>query len=365
MRPSDHIVELGPRKRRGARANVSTAAVLPQARLDRLLPPHDRAFAQSWPALRTISARLERPGVAVAAVDNRGTVASACFAAHRERVSSVIIGRHQSADLSLDLDPTLSLRHLALVIAPLGDGQDVRYKLLDLRTGEGFSDETGGRVEAIESNGPTMLSCAGYRLVLVPTLGDGLASWPADGGDAWDALPERKVVPALPERKVVHALPAPAGPAEPEPTRRTPRAERPRRDWQIVHLDGPLWSGDAANSAPVSASPIVGSLEAPQTAGRRGAEAGSLLLTEQALSRGVVVGRYPRCASKGRLPLDATVSRVHALVLDVDGQPWLIDVASINGVELDGAPIRQAPLPLDRPAVVRLGRSLLRWQPAR
>ena len=52
-----------------------------------------------------------------------------------------------------------------------------------------------------------------------------------------------------------------------------------------------------------------------------------------ALDRGIVIGRYGRCAGTRALRHDS-VSRVHALLIRRDGRLFLADAGSTNGVWL-------------------------------
>jgi len=56
-----------------------------------------------------------------------------------------------------------------------------------------------------------------------------------------------------------------------------------------------------------------------------------------AAAGGLLLGRYDRCDTNGLDVLHADrVSRVHALILHIDGATYLIDTASTNGVWVGG-----------------------------
>ena len=61
-----------------------------------------------------------------------------------------------------------------------------------------------------------------------------------------------------------------------------------------------------------------------------------LALGDRALDRGVLLGRYPRCAFSGVLGGDG-ISRVHALILRVGEGVFAFDTASTNGLYHDPA----------------------------
>src|SRR5688572_29834747 len=110
---------------------------------------------------------VEEPGLAVIAVDER--------------------------DLYLTGSSQLALRHLAIILDPVtswkaGD-KGVRYRVLDLRTSDGFTDEEGRTLRGLRCEGPAILRCAGHALFILP-LGDP-TDWAASADDAWECLPER------------------------------------------------------------------------------------------------------------------------------------------------------------------------------
>jgi len=57
---------------------------------------------------------------------------------------------------------------------------------------------------------------------------------------------------------------------------------------------------------------------------------GVLSIGEQALRDGVLMGRYARCDGAALLE-DASLSRVHAMLVSVDDKLLVIDTASRNG----------------------------------
>src|SRR5262245_26535315 len=112
-------------------------------------------LAKNWREVRKVITGFATAGVAVVAVDciRQKIAASMCIAAKPGSVNAGIVGRHGQCDLFLEGDPSLSLRHLVVVVEPLRDwgdaaGIDLRYRLVDLRTGTAFRDEAGRRLEA-------------------------------------------------------------------------------------------------------------------------------------------------------------------------------------------------------------------------
>lgn len=337
----------------------------------RLLPPPRDVFLRHYKEIRNLVTGWGAPGVAVFTADNRGPAAAGCFSAHRGMLNSSILGRHKRADFFVDRDPSVSLRHLALLTLPLRDseGEDevVRYRVLDLRTPIPFRDEAGRELQALEADGPVFLTCAGYHVMLFPTARGGVL-WPARGEDAWDALQERVYVDrgAEARREGANATAGPArageaasGDAPDEPPEGEEAFTGRRRGTSVIGLPGPLFTEQTETSR---GARIVAHLILPHAEGDTPVE---LPLTRASLDRGVLLGRYDRCdnADVGALTAER-VSRVHALLIRVDGRVWVIDTASTNGLFQDGKRRRQLELAMDHAAQFGLSRGLVRWEPA-
>jgi hypothetical protein len=89
-----------------------------------------------------------------------------------------------------------------------------------------------------------------------------------------------------------------------------------------------------------------------------------LRVGQRALRDGVLLGRYEdRCDGAEALQSEM-ISRVHLLLVEVDGRAVAVDLASTNGTRLDGAPIDRV---VDLPAagLFRLGGAAeVRWRRA-
>jgi len=59
-------------------------------------------------------------------------------------------------------------------------------------------------------------------------------------------------------------------------------------------------------------------------------------VSAERLEQGILLGRYSRCSVLVDAH-EATTSRVHALMLRLGTEVWVIDLASTNGVSRDGA----------------------------
>ena len=237
-----------------------------------------------------------------------------------QRHVAAIIGRHDECDLFLNAHARLALRHLTVVLDPVADwrrGATVRYRVLDLRTTDGFSDEDDRPLRGMRCEGPGVLRCGGYALFILP-LGDP-TDWPADANDAWAFLPERVYFDEL-ERSAqgsVHRVP------------RAPRPHLPVMSSAITHRSliitthGPR---DTSDGNLVESGDLAGTLELIGPKNR-----GTIRIGHDELRDGVLIGRYARC-NNAQLADDPSLSRVHALLIQIDDAILAIDTASLNGM---------------------------------
>lgn len=347
------LVELArPRGREDAENRATVWMDVPS----RELPFDPRAlFIASYPRIRGTCLEFSEPGVAVFAFSLAGGtwLATMCLAARPGEVRAGVVGRHSGADLFLDGDEHLALRHLLYVIEPmpLGDALrgEVRFRVMDLETGAAPLDEQGRRVASLTSEGPVFLRCQGFALLALVT-GDA-TDWPERAEDAWDCLPERvfveeRLATGSRPRRLPHARPAGV-----EPLRRT----------TVVHvLEGPTHLRALASD-----EPPCGVLEVDSRGSRR-----ALRVGRESLRRGLLVGRYERCHTSEGSPIhDERVSRVHLMVVELAGRPHAIDLGSSNGsFALDDAgerTVRLRTAPLADGARVGLAGAgtAIRWSP--
>ncbi|MCC6995548.1 MAG: hypothetical protein IT370_13140 [Deltaproteobacteria bacterium] len=320
-------------------------------------------FVRHYAAIRGVCEGVRTPGLVVVAAVAERVVATLVLRARPGQVASAIVGRHGSADLCLP-DPALALRHLCLLVHEVGAGR-VRLGVLDLHTHSGFEDEAGRRLEALEAEGPVFVRCADYALFCFPT-GDG-----APPGEVWpdQAAAGLACVPAriyLGERE-----------AEPDRWLRRERRAQPAEMEMELEVAGAAGTraGLAAGTTLVTTRPGLAQLDeaavAPHElagelwlASGRGAPRTRFAISEQALGRGVLIGRYARCdTSAGAARADASLSRVHLLLLRLGGEVLAVDTASSNGCRgPDGQPFRV--LALEAGQRIALGRhTALEWRP--
>lgn len=178
-----------------------------------------------------------------------------------------VVGRHAEADLALPLDDAMSLRHVLFVVRR--ERGVVRLRAVDLATPDGLHLDDHTRVAMFEASGPVFARVSDFVFFCFPT--GGAPSWDRDADDPLSSLGSR-----LPQR-----------------------LER--------------WDARSASATSATVRTSTGAL---------------CSLSQFELSRGVLVGRYPRC--QVHVEHD-WVSRVHGVFLSLDGAPFYFDAASTNG----------------------------------
>lgn len=282
-------------------------------------PSAEEAFKRAWPTIRS-RARALGPGLLTVAVDDDGVAALLGVWARPDRPVTAIVGRHAATDLYLPDDPSLSLRHLAVLVLPQPPGAPVRYRVVDLRTGLGFEDEHHQRVEALEAEGPVFAHLGQYTLLMLPlTSGQ---PWPEDPDEAWAAVPPRTYRAAPDAREWL--------------ARRPPAPQDPRAgDTAVQVLPGPSFA-----RAGRSEDGRLGMLRVASPHGATVFNVGA-----RTARTGILLGRYDRCDNAGlRVLDDPNISRVHLLIADIDGALYAVDTGSTNGVRVDGVAFRERAL---------------------
>jgi hypothetical protein len=225
------------------------------------------------------------------------------------REEHMVVGRHSEADLCIDGDPTVSLRHLIVRAVRLEDGTPA-LRILDLETPLGFGIEGDTPVRSIVATGPFAVALGEWTLCGIPhgqppprPVGDGPYRFPA---------PEVHLSYRVPRRVVGDA-------------RRSHITLLPR----------------ATDLVPATSTTASVTL----TVSRRGSSV-EVGVTADALEHGILIGRYGRCITGGlgQIVTDA-VSRAHALILRTDGEDHIYDLASTQGTYLGGRRVRSALLP--------------------
>jgi hypothetical protein len=235
-----------------------------------------------------------------------------------QRHVAAIVGRHDECDLFLNMHARLALRHLAVVLDPVSDwrpGANVRYRVLDLRTTDGFADENDRPLRGMRGEGPALLRCGGYALFVMP-LGDP-TDWPAEADDAWAFLPERVYFDELDRSPQGSVRRMPSLPRLPGSAFNDAATQRSL----IVRTHGPRDTSVGL----VDSGDTAGTLELIGPRNR-----GTIRIGQNELRDGVLIGRYARC-NNAQLADDPSLSRVHALLIQIDDAILAIDTASLNG----------------------------------
>ncbi|HEY8042363.1 MAG TPA: FHA domain-containing protein [Polyangiaceae bacterium] len=236
-----------------------------------------------------------------------------------------VVGRHTQCDVVLPTDPDVALRHLMVRATTLDDGTSA-VRLLDLRTGLGFHLDDDIERRALVAIGPLALRLGRYALVALPSRVE---------------LPSSRLAPEI--------VDAPRMPSH------APRTDRLRTS--VTTLPPAPRLDDVAEQV---AAPGHARLTL-----RRGGSRATVELPDPALDAGVLVGRADRCETRFRPVLTDSISRVHVLLLREHGDVHAFDLASTQGVWVDGERVRRVRLP-DEGGTLRLASKdpvLLDWHP--
>jgi hypothetical protein len=273
--------------------------------------------------------------VAVFALHRREGIAGHFWLAATGQLRAGLVGRHGAVDLFLEDDAELSLRHLLVLVKRKVSGSLV-LRIADLVTPTGFQAEEGGLLRAVEANGTLVLRAASYSLFFVPT--GGPLPWDPDAASPWSTLPPR----------------VPITEARPSRAHRLQRREHRDERTEVRFREGPFGPGPEALLQP-------GERVEGQLIITHGACEERLAVGARALERGVILGRYSRCAGNTAAVSD-DVSRVHAVLLQCDGELHLIDAGSTNGTYRGDQELKCEPV---QPGCrYRLNRMPVRWEPA-
>ncbi len=309
-------------------------------------PSFEELFRRHYAPVRQLVEAHREPGLALVVVGAAGIEAKAWVGTEPDAANPLIVGRHGAAEVFLPSDPSLSLRHLAVILDRRRDAP-LRFRVLDLRTPTAFRDERGRRLEGVESAGPTLLRCASFALMLFPTC-ESADPWPEDAEAGWQRVPARAWFDTSSADCDHWGQP---------PVSRELEACR--------HGDASQATSSISFPGPVFIAPR--SLESGPPRGELvlscGDERASLRVGKENARQGVLLGRYDRCDGAG-LPLlsNRGLSRVHLLVIEVAGTLYAIDTASHNGSMLEGQPIRCARLEPGRPVTLPVNVSV-EWLP--
>jgi hypothetical protein len=310
-------------------------------RLADLRPSCEEAFISHYDEIRRRCAPLAgQDGLAIVAIDEAGVAASAFLPRRREALEVAVVGRHRMADVWLR-SPSVALRHL-LILTRAGHGSaPTRYRVLDLRTETGLMDERGQALRSFEADGPVFFQIESTSFLALPTATP--FAWPDDPLAAWNAFPSRMYD------------------GEPFHHRRR-NGLRERKVWDDdddAKTSVGIGPGVVDASRALAKGTTVGTIELQTERGRL-----SLSVDDAALRAGILFGRYERCDVGGVEVLEVRgISRVHVMLLQVDGELHVIDTASTMGVTVGKMAVRSHPVTSGTEIILSQGLASIRWNP--
>jgi hypothetical protein len=287
-------------------SNGRTMVALPSdpraPRREAPLGPRD-AFLVAYERLALLARIGDGPAFVVAAVDPSARVTGSLRLQDRR---ALIVGRHTQCGLRID-DGAVALRHVAALARSEGERPILHVR--DLATELPFVTEDGSRNAGVIADGPLYIAIGNVAIWFLPCPG---LDFPARADDAWQALAPRTF---LDRRSPLDGVrPAPNLPGR--PSRLHEETSR------VTRVTAPLLLGDGDD-------PEIawGTLKI-----NNGARREKRAISAERLEQGVLLGHYGRCS----LLLDTaeqTVSRVHALLLRLGAEVWILDTASTHGVK--------------------------------
>jgi hypothetical protein len=253
-----------------------------------------------------------------------------------------VVGRHERTDVALQSDPSLSLRHV-LVILQLDANGNPFVRVLDLRSGTGMKDEQGTSHYSVAANGPVALEIADSVLFVLPANVDLEAT--SDRAAAFKTLEWPVPVPWIPDR--------------------APEA-RLREISEVTHCSSvvSVVQGRTGMGRPIirrHGEKRVGMIRLEYDDTRHDHD-----VDATALRTGVLVGRYGRCdLSELSIKMPDVISRVHALFISMEERVHVFDVGSTNGLTYQSFPIRTLALPEHHPSIFDITEGVrLTWWPS-
>ena len=284
------------------------------------------------PAARA-SASASAPGHRLVWV--RGA-AFGCAALAAAEQAFTVVGRHSQCGVVLREDPFVALRHVLVrsIVLPAGG---VALRVLDLHTGMGFVLPDGSQRTSIFAEGPIAVAVGEYALIALPNESKG------------DELPGEMPAPVVETppavRDEVQALAAAMSPyrVSARPLNRTSR---------ITLMSSPVMVGEPL---PPSLGRLAAGGQHALTLAR-GDRSATVMITEEDLARGVILGRSDKCHTEMlRRLTDENTSRVHILVLREGPVVYAYDLASTQGTYVNRMPTRRVLL-ADGGTMISLGR---------
>ncbi len=257
-------------------------------------------------------------------------------------VKPLVIGRHQHADIVLQSDPKLSLRHVLLLLKIDGSGQPT-IRALDLRTPTGMKDQSGIEHYSIAANGPVVLRVANSALFIVPTMAPS-ETLPLENLDNLDSWPIP--IPWIPDDAPERTL--------------SRNSEVTRNPSSMSLIRGRTGIGRPLISPPMRNRVGMIRFEHRDICYDHAVD-------KPALRVGVLFGRYGRCdLSTNCAEIPRIVSRVHALFITIEDRLHVVDTGSSNGLKYEDFPIQMMALPEHLPSTLEIASDIkLTWWPGK
>jgi hypothetical protein len=291
------------------------------------------AFNANQAELARTLAQLSAPGLAMFVVSPQGLVGHS-WSARTDVLRSVSIGRHSFCQFALDASEFVSLRQVLVLVGRTSDPW--RARVIDLSTQWGFTDDEGRIHRHVAFERVGVLGLPGFWLYFVET-GKPLP-WNGKAASPWDTL-------------VARTYQAASG-AERARVRRPMVAEVSR----VTSYGAPLSFTSRELLRPDEEAAGVLLVQAEEGVAR-------LPVGAAALERGVLLGRDDRCGALG-FRLSSQVSRVHALVLGIDGEVFIADTGSTNGLWEGSRRQRLARMETGRSFGLGRDDAVVQWSPA-
>ena len=235
--------------------------------------------------------------------------------------SSAVVGRHGRADVRLETDPSISLRHVLVLPAP--GPQRPALRLVHLRAGLPMFLADAQPHLSLLVQGPFAVRLGRYVL----------GGFPIGPGEPPPPPEPPQIVP-------IEDAPA-AGRAGAKATR-------------ISEMPGPITMVDGMGV-------VRGKGTTALLTGSRQGACSQLEIDPALLSAGILVGRADRCDPAFASLVTPLVSRIHAAILEVGGRPWLFDCGSSNGTWQGRRRIRSAELGPESAVFLAADGVELRW----
>ena len=272
--------------------------------------------------------------IRVIAFEGTKKIGSLGLKRHNYEIQTVIMGRHSQCPLRL-LCPSISLRHIILILYP--KSADFQYQLIDLNSTTGFSIDEEETSFSMWANGAVFIRIRQYSFfILAPQQID----WNESEPKIWLQLSNRNYEWSNRQRLSNSSFNISMPIEQDEYQQDMSNIEDKSNSISIQHP--PIWLNESNILNPYARLDILF---------KHGTK--RILLSEEMLERGILIGRYERCG----ISLDGStefnpISRVHCLFITILGTNYVIDTASTNGTVLFHERITQKKLIAKAPIIL-------------